>query len=101
MAIYEGKCKKPTQIMCKACHKLWCSKCNKKWDYQHPESCKGTDIDNEVLAGSKRHHTRCPSCNAVIFRISGCNHMNCSNCGEKFNFKKIKIKKRGRGCIIS
>ena len=76
---------------------------------------KGLCVDNHdlllnELGDTNATWTKCPKCNGILERVSGCDHMTClksaGGCGYEFwftcgcNFKQIHICARGGGISL-
>jgi hypothetical protein len=71
---------------CSVCKSTVCSFCLEGKKEGH--TCKEEDIASadEIRKSSKP----CPTCATLIYRISGCNHMFCTNCKNGFNWETLK-----------
>lgn len=73
---------------CKICSSQTCSKCGElQVDEAH--------VCNKEIAASfqliKKESKPCPKCGVPIHRISGCNHMFCTDCKTSFNWRTMEI----------
>lgn len=77
------------KFKCSICSKKICKKCRipKSKDTKH--ECKKEDIDSVNLI--KSDSKTCPKCSTLIFRISGCTMMWCTQCHVAFDWKTGKI----------
>lgn len=71
---------------CGICSHYTCSKCH---DYigeskEIPHECKPENIETAKLI--KKDSRSCPGCSTLIFRISGCNQMWCTQCYTAFDW---------------
>jgi hypothetical protein len=78
------------QGRCELCNTSICTKCwvtlpSEQENVRAAHECKQEDVDSRsaIVADSKG----CPSCNVLISRISGCDHMWCPNCKTGFNWR--------------
>lgn len=86
---------KPVWVHCEQCEKDWCWPC---YSPAHPNlSCeqyrknqsdlrswaKARRVDND----NQRNARKCPKCSIYIEKISGCDHMSCSECNSKFCYR--------------
>lgn len=80
-----------TQWKCGICRTYACSKCHEiiGESKDAPHECKPENLETaKMLAKDSKP---CPGCSAMIFKISGCNQMWCSNCGVAFDWKTLRI----------
>lgn len=52
------------------------------------------ESDAESVRMMKKDSRPCPRCSVFIFRIDGCDHMHCTNCGVHWNWKTRKTMKK-------
>lgn len=67
--LYENKCR--------LCHVSVCNFCDKQLKCDESHVCKQEDIDNSIIL--KKNTKHCPNCRALIYKISGCRQMFCTN----------------------
>lgn len=73
---------------CGVCKARVCSRCHERHT-QEPHVC---NEDTVMTITSLMTTTKpCPSCNTAIHRISGCDHMRCTNCGVHFMYSTLRI----------
>ena len=83
-----------SKFYCSLCHTRVCSKCHvilgvgEGKTYRN-HTCKEDDIKS--IAQKKKNTCSCPRCNVLIYRISGCNQMWCTQCYTPFDFKTREI----------
>ena len=89
-----------SKFYCSLCYTHVCSKCHaivgvqknedmKEGDVYQDHTCKEDDIKS--IAQKKKNTCSCPKCNVLIYRVSGCNQMWCTQCYTPFDFKTRKI----------
>jgi len=67
---------------CGTCKNEICKDCREILTLSHV--CRQENIESlKAIAADSR---QCPSCNASIFKIQGCNHMFCTNCRTHFEW---------------
>ena len=72
----------PSERGCGSCKRRVCMSCRTFAEAEHtcdPETLKS-------LAFLASDSKACPKCAALIFRVSGCNHMFCTNCRTHFDW---------------
>jgi len=77
------------RVRCGECGYDFCKLCNEEW---HINSCEqyqqwkidNNQVDEEFMKWSKENAKNCPNCKVRIQKMSGCNHMTCSNCQYQF-----------------
>ena len=74
---YAKKDEKDKYVMCKKGHKF-CLNCLKPWHGN--EQCIVEVDENFENWKKERNVQKCPRCKYYIEKISGCNHMTCTNC---------------------
>lgn len=74
-----------TRWKCEICNKYTCNKCY----IIHVGDCKQEDIASFELI--KQETRPCPKCSAIIFKISGCDQMWCTQCHTAFSWNTGKI----------
>ena len=72
---------------CSICKVHVCSKC---WEVNESKHVCNPEII-EGVSEIKKNCKKCPSCNTMIFRISGCSQMFCTNCKTCFDWNSCKI----------
>lgn len=80
IAEYSDTCETCSQKVCKMCREIKSS---------DGHVCK-TDI-LQTIAMLKRDSKNCPKCTAMIFRITGCNHMHCTWCNTHFDWDSGEV----------
>ena len=84
-----------SRFYCHLCHTHVCSRCHaikgqgEDDDIKHSHTCKEDDIKS--VTQKKRNTCSCPNCNVLIYRISGCDQMWCTQCFIPFDFKTREI----------
>ena len=84
-----------SKFYCHLCHTHVCSRCHaikgkgEDDDTKYNHTCKEDDIKS--VAQKKRNTCSCPNCNVLIYRISGCDQMWCTQCFTPFDFKTRTI----------
>ena len=78
---------------CGICNHYTCSKC---YEYigeskETEHTCKPENIETAKLI--KKDSRSCPGCSTLIFRISGCNQMWCTQCHTAFDWISGKVEK--------
>ena len=74
-----------TRWKCELCKRYTCNKCYNI----HEGECKPEDIASFELI---KHETKpCPKCSVVIFKISGCDQMWCTQCHTAFSWNTGRI----------
>lgn len=77
-----------TDWRCKICSSQTCSKCG---ELQADEA----HVCNKDISASfqliKKESKPCPKCGVPIHRISGCNHMFCTDCKTSFDWRTMEI----------
>lgn len=79
------------QGVCDICKTGICTKCWAKLaegETRSTHMCKQEDLESKQLIASESKP--CPKCHVPIFRISGCDHMFCTNCKTGFNWRTGK-----------
>ena len=77
----------PSEQKCGSCKRSVCMKCRAVANSNHV--CDPLVL--ETLASLQKDSKPCPKCFAPIFRMSGCNHMFCTNCRTHFDWMSGKI----------
>ncbi len=73
--------------ICGICEVNVCSKCQEVIKDKH--KCDPNTVKSVKL---KEHEsTQCPSCNAPIYKIDGCNQIWCTNCNTAFDYRTGEI----------
>jgi hypothetical protein len=74
--------KQAKAVTCPQCNKTHCANCLKS----HDTSLSCDHADKKLLEKWQKAHgaRQCPSCDVVIEKNSGCNHMTCQNCTHQF-----------------
>jgi hypothetical protein len=81
------KCGVCDEQICKDCH---CSKAEDGDDGNNNRHVCDENIKASV-AMMKRDSKNCPSCGAIIFRITGCDQMWCTQCATAFSWNTGKV----------
>ncbi|XP_071951039.1 uncharacterized protein [Antedon mediterranea] len=79
-------------ITCEECSLNWCFPCHAPW--HEGLTCKEWRRGDRMLKqwakewsfGQQNAH-RCPKCKVLIQRVTGCDHMTCSNCNTEFCYQ--------------
>lgn len=76
---------------CGICHIWGCSKCFEVKGYQKdsPHTCKEENIKSAEMI--KKETKNCPGCASLIYKISGCSQMWCTQCKVAFDWKTGEI----------
>jgi len=81
-----------THWKCGSCEKRICNKCNEENDEENhvclPENVASMELLN-------KDSKPCPNCGTVIFRISGCSMMFCTDCKTPWDWNTQRIVKDG------
>jgi len=72
---------------CGVCDVTVCKKCRCVKDHLH--ECKESDV--ETVKMLKSDSKACPKCATLIFKISGCDQMWCTQCHTAFDWKSGKV----------
>ena len=78
---------------CGLCDTKYCNKCFVAAGEDHECSKDDVDTYNLIKQGSKP----CPSCAVMIFKISGCSQMFCTECKTVWDWNTYQIHKGDRG----
>ena len=79
-----------TKWECGVCSVKACKECHEILDPNNGEhECKPEDVETAKLL--MRDSKCCPGCAVMIFKISGCNQMWCSNCGTTFDWATLRV----------
>lgn len=79
-----------TKWECGVCNSKACSECHELLDPNNREhKCKPEDVETAKML--MQDSKPCPGCAVLIFKISGCNQMWCSNCGTTFDWTTLRI----------
>lgn len=73
-------------ILCKKVHCIQCLCVKENTDDMHV--CDKNIL--ETLKSLDKETKKCPKCATRIFKIKGCDHMNCTNCNTHFSWKTGK-----------
>ena len=73
-----------TSLTCTRCNTNICSIC-KEMEHEN-ETCEEAEARRTGNVLTSQEHKKCPTCNVIIFRESGCLHMTCSQCSTMFCF---------------
>jgi hypothetical protein len=78
---------------CGICSTLVCAKCNsiKNINNRDEHVCKDDDIETMKLL--RKDTKPCPKCGKLIYKISGCNHMMCTECHTSFQWNTGELLK--------
>jgi hypothetical protein len=80
-----------TSWECGVCNHYVCSQCHEyigeNKDVEH--TCKDDDVQTATLI--KKDSKPCPGCSTLIFKISGCNQMWCTQCHTTFSWSSGAI----------
>lgn len=80
-----------TSWECGVCNHYVCSKCHEyigeNKDAEH--TCKEDDVQTAAMI--KKDSKPCPGCSTLIFKISGCNQMWCTQCHTTFSWSSGTI----------
>lgn len=80
-----------TSWECGVCNHYVCSKCHEyigeKKDVEH--TCKEENVQTAAMI--KKDSKPCPGCSTLIFKISGCNQMWCTQCHTTFSWSSGAI----------
>ncbi|KAL5703095.1 RBR-type E3 ubiquitin transferase [Ranunculus cassubicifolius] len=95
-AMFLTKCKLLTRVTCSTCKRMFCFNCRIPCDRDHICSDNVERADMRDLLGRKNikdgdvlrlaatnKWRRCPGCNYIVERISGCSNVTC-RCGTRF-----------------
>ena len=76
---------------CGICHIWACSKCFEVKGYQKdsPHTCKEENIKSAEMI--KKETKNCPGCASLIYKISGCSQMWCTQCKVAFDWRTGEI----------
>jgi hypothetical protein len=69
------------------CNHKWCIKCREKWNKGHKKKWKGKsklEMTVKKIDNKKNKTKKCPTCNNLITKNKGCDHMICRMCGSNF-----------------
>ena len=72
-------------MFCEKCKKKICQHCNNLFQNEIDHECKKEDVLSAEMI--KKDSKKCPNCEVLIARISGCDHMWCTNCNTAFDWK--------------
>lgn len=79
-----------TKWECGLCNVKACKECHEIMDPNNGEhECKPENVETAKLLMTDSKP--CPGCAVLIFKISGCNQMWCSNCGIAFDWASLRI----------
>lgn len=78
----------PSEKRCGACKRTVCTLCRSLVPGTS-HTCDPSIL--ETLAALQKDSKACPKCFASIFRVSGCNHMFCTNCRTHFDWATGQI----------
>jgi hypothetical protein len=80
-----------SQWKCGLCNMWSCPDCHclKGPEKTSEHNCKAEDVATAKLLD--KDSKPCPSCGAVIFKISGCNQMWCTQCRTTFDWQSLRI----------
>lgn len=77
---------------CSVCNNNFCSMCRVKVANEGEVKNHKCDIDTiKSLKMIEKDSKQCPGCKVVIFKISGCNQIFCTNCKIAFNWDTLEI----------
>jgi hypothetical protein len=76
---------------CEMCHTKVCSECGEICRASHRCNVQIRDSFRLIVKDSKR----CPNCGVPITKISGCDHMFCTDCKVAFSWRTMEIHKDG------
>lgn len=76
---------------CKVCRIHVCMSCQ-KIILSEPHTCNLSDI--QCIAEIRKTTKPCPKCTAFIHKTQGCDHMICTNCKTRFDWKTGQIQTR-------
>lgn len=72
------------ELVCSRCRGRLCGLCEQSRDDHKPHVCdEGTVASVALIRADSRP---CPSCSIRLHRFTGCNHMNCTSCGVRFEW---------------
>lgn len=77
-----------TKWNCGLCDTKVCSECH---EIKHHDEHKCDPSTLETVKLLKSDSKNCPSCASIIFRISGCDQMFCTNCNTTFDWNTLRI----------
>lgn len=87
--VFSVKDPQAKQVTCSQCNTSCCFKCADP--YHCPTDCEAIKTwlikcqnDSETANYIKANTKDCPKCHTAIEKNGGCNHMNCSQCGNDF-----------------
>jgi hypothetical protein len=75
---------------CSLCETTVCCDCHQVKDTDN-HTCKTEDVETAKLLS--KDSKNCPSCNSLIFKISGCDQMWCTQCHTAFKWSTLQIEK--------
>ena len=73
---------------CQSCNSVFCYRCEEEIK-EEEHICDKDILKNLELIN--KDSVKCPSCEAYIYKIHGCNQMWCTNCNTAFDWKTQKI----------
>jgi hypothetical protein len=77
---------------CSVCNNNFCSMCRVKVKDEGEMKIHNCDINTiKSLKMIEKDSKQCPGCKVVIFKISGCNQIFCTNCKIAFNWDTLEI----------
>ena len=74
---------------CNLCKKETCNKCYEAKDENH--KCNEDILKTNKIIFDNKTTKACPKCSIMISKINGCNHMFCTVCKVKYDWKTGKI----------
>lgn len=80
-----------TDWVCKLCSTNVCSKCGELKDEDH-ECNPDLRASFELIRSESKN---CPNCGVPITKISGCDHMFCTDCKVAFSWRTMEIQSQG------
>lgn len=78
-------------LHCDLCENTNCRDCGASYNGLH--TCNPAEV--ESLAAIRGDSKSCPQCGVMIYRVSGCDHMWCSQCHVNFNWLTMAILRPG------
>lgn len=82
----DWKCGLCNAHVCKKCHEVM-GVAEEKWEGEH--ECKPENVETAKLLATDTKN--CPSCGTMIYKISGCQQMWCTQCHTAFDWKTLRI----------
>ena len=92
------------RFVCRQCGANICTQCHTTW-HEGFDTCEayknrssGDAELNQWMSGDKKNRKNCPKCTAPIEKVSGCQHVTCSQCRRHICWECLKYFEKSGDC---